>query len=95
MAITAIPSHAVRTVLLDIKRRDIRDLIWISVAKGIENNTLLRVSEVIAAVSDVPAGNIAVLFGPSHAEEVSRGIPTAIVAASTSQATAKLVQNFL
>ena len=93
VVITAIPSHAVRAVLQSLNRKDLDRLIWINVAKGIENETLLRVSEVIAQVARVPQQNIAVLFGPSHAEEVSRGIPTAIVAASTSRPTATLVQD--
>lgn len=92
-AVTAIPSHVVRAVLNDLPWNEMGRLIWINVAKGIENDTLLRVSEVIAEVGGVPQENIAVLFGPSHAEEVSRGIPTAIVAASTSQSTATMVQN--
>ena len=66
---------------------------WVNVAKGIENDTLLRMSEVIEQVGKVSSENIAVLFGPSHAEEVSRKIPTAIVSASKSQKTATLVQD--
>ena len=93
VVVTAIPSHVVRPVLNEIPRKELGNLIWINVAKGIENDTLLRVSEVIAQVGRVPQKNIAVLFGPSHAEEVSRGIPTAIVSASTSQSTATMVQN--
>jgi glycerol-3-phosphate dehydrogenase (NAD(P)+) len=91
--IVAIPSHAVRSVVQSIDLSKKEELIWVNVAKGIENDTLLRISQVIEQVGSVPAENIAVLFGPSHAEEVSRGIPTAIVAASISQETAKLVQN--
>jgi glycerol-3-phosphate dehydrogenase (NAD(P)+) len=61
--------------------------------KGLENHSLLRVSEVIHQVGGIPENNIAVLFGPSHAEEVSRGIPTAIVSASKDKNTATLVQD--
>jgi len=93
VVVTAIPSHVVRSVLNEVYRKGLGNLIWINVAKGIENETLLRVSEVIAEVCGIPQENIAVLFGPSHAEEVSRGIPTAIVSASTSQTTATMVQN--
>jgi glycerol-3-phosphate dehydrogenase (NAD(P)+) len=91
--VVAVPSHAVRPVIesLDLKNR--RELLWVSVAKGIENHTLLRVSEVIHQVGGIPDKNIAVLFGPSHAEEVSRGIPTAIVSASKDKKTATLVQD--
>ncbi len=91
--IVAIPSHAVRPVVQSIDLSAKKDLIWVNVAKGIENQTLLRVSQVIEEVGQVSSENIGVLFGPSHAEEVSREIPTAIVSASKSQETATLVQN--
>lgn len=91
--IVAIPSHAVRSVVQSIDLSAKKDLIWVNVAKGIENQTLLRVSQVIEEVGQVSSENIGVLFGPSHAEEVSREIPTAIVSASKSQETATLVQN--
>jgi len=91
--IVAIPSHAVRSVVQSIDLSKKEDLVWVNVAKGIENETLLRISQVIEQVGHVRADNIAVLFGPSHAEEVSREIPTAIVAASKSPETAKLVQH--
>jgi len=91
--IVAIPSHAVRSVVQSIDLSDKEDLVWVNVAKGIENETLLRISEVIEQVGQVSAQNIAVLFGPSHAEEVSREIPTAIVSASKNQETATLVQH--
>ncbi len=91
--VVAIPSHAVRSVIESLDLNNRRNLIWVSVAKGIENHSLLRVSEVIHQVGGIPENNIAVLFGPSHAEEVSRGIPTAIVSASKDKYTATLVQD--
>ncbi len=91
--IVAIPSHAVRSVVQSIDLSAKKDLIWVNVAKGIENQTLLRVSQVIEEVGQISSENIGVLFGSSHAEEVSREIPTAIVSASKSRETATLVQN--
>jgi len=91
--IVAIPSHAVRSVVQSVDLSGKSDLIWVNVAKGIENQTLLRVSQVIEEAGQVSPENVGVLFGPSHAEEVSRGIPTAIVSASVNQKTAALVQN--
>jgi glycerol-3-phosphate dehydrogenase (NAD(P)+) len=91
--IVAIPSHAVRTVIQGLELSKKTDLIWVNVAKGIENQTLLRVSQVIEEVGHVSPEHIGVLFGPSHAEEVSREIPTAIVSASKSKKTAMLVQH--
>lgn len=88
--IVAVPSHAVRSVLNGIPTVD-GDTVFISVAKGIENDTLLRVSQILAERFD--ENKIATLSGPSHAEEVSRQIPTLVVCASRSLETATWVQN--
>jgi glycerol-3-phosphate dehydrogenase (NAD(P)+) len=92
VAIVAIPSHAVRPMINSLELSKKSNLIWVNVAKGIENETLLRMSQVIELVGQVSSDKIAVLFGPSHAEEVSREIPTAIVSASKNEETAKQVQ---
>ncbi|MBL0058124.1 MAG: NAD(P)-dependent glycerol-3-phosphate dehydrogenase [Elusimicrobia bacterium] len=52
-----------------------------SVSKGIENDTLKRMTEVIVEAEPALAGRVTVLAGPSHAEEVARSLPTAVVAA--------------
>lgn len=94
MLVVAVPSHVVRSVAeqLPVFKEDIAPII-VNVAKGIENSSLLRMSEVLAeTLKGVPAGNISTLSGPSHAEEVSRQIPTAIVAAAQSMKTAEFVQ---
>ena len=93
VVVVAVPSHAVRSVMESFDLENRQDLIWVNVAKGIENNSLLRVSEVISEVGGIPEDKLAVLFGPTHAEEVSRKIPTAIVAASADRGTATLVQD--
>lgn len=90
--VMAVPSHAVRNVLLNLKGFDFSRKTFINVAKGIENDTLLRMSQVIAEVAGVEATKISTLSGPSHAEEVSRGVATAVVAASTSLETARKVR---
>ena len=54
----------------------------VSIAKGVEIGTMLRPSQIAAEL--LGRRRIAVLSGPSHAEEVARGIPTAVVAASRS-----------
>lgn len=92
VVIVAIPSHAVRSVIQSLDLSKKAELVWVNVAKGIENETLLRISQVIKEVGHISDKNIAVLFGPSHAEEVSREIPTAIVSASKNDETAQLVQ---
>jgi glycerol-3-phosphate dehydrogenase (NAD(P)+) len=64
----------------------------LSLAKGLENETFLRPTEVLAQVLGV--GRLAVLSGPSHAEEVSRGLPTSVVAASADYELARAVQRW-
>ena len=62
-----------------------------STAKGIEENTLMTLSEII--MEEIPQCEVAVLCGPSHAEEVGKEIPTSLVAGAKKRATAELVQN--
>lgn len=93
MVVLAIPSQFIRSVLDKIKKVDFTDTILVSVAKGIETDTLLTVSLVIKDVIEkISDENIGVLSGPSHAEEVAKQIPTAIVAASKSFETAEQIQ---
>lgn len=65
----------------------------VALSKGIENQTLLTMSQVLDDVFDaVPPEQIGALYGPSHAEEVAEGRPTAIVAAAPLEAEARLLQ---
>ncbi|MFQ5605065.1 MAG: NAD(P)H-dependent glycerol-3-phosphate dehydrogenase [bacterium] len=86
--VISVPSHAVRSVMSEFSEVN-KETIIISVAKGIENDTLLRVSQILMERFD--ENQIAVLAGPSHAEEVSRGVPTVVVCASSNIETAKMV----
>ncbi|MBQ8230617.1 MAG: NAD(P)-binding domain-containing protein, partial [Lachnospiraceae bacterium] len=63
----------------------------VNVAKGIEETTLMTLSEIIE--EEVPQADVAVMSGPSHAEEVGRGIPTTIVVGAKSKKTAEYIQN--
>ncbi|HET56390.1 MAG TPA: NAD(P)-dependent glycerol-3-phosphate dehydrogenase, partial [Ignavibacteria bacterium] len=93
MIILAVPSQFVRSVLQKLKKVDFTDTILVSVAKGIETETLLTVSLIIKDVlKNIRDENIGVLSGPSHAEEVAKKIPTAVVAASKSIETAEQIQ---
>lgn len=65
----------------------------INVAKGIEEHTVMTLSEIIE--QEIPQADVAVLSGPSHAEEVGRGIPTTIVVGAKSKKTAEYIQNLL
>jgi glycerol-3-phosphate dehydrogenase (NAD(P)+) len=64
----------------------------VSLTKGIETGTFLRPSEILREV--LGAQHVVVLSGPSHAEEVSRGMPTSVVAASTDEELACRVQRY-
>lgn len=79
IAVFAVPSHAMRAIVSSFlfSPRTIR----VSVAKGIENDSLQRMSEVIVGASGpVP---VVALSGPSHAEEVGRDLPASVVVAGT------------
>ncbi len=65
--------------------------IIVDVAKGIEERTLMTLSQIIE--EEIPQAEVAVLSGPSHAEEVGRGIPTTIVVAAKKKETAEYLQN--
>ncbi|MDF2541998.1 MAG: hypothetical protein K0S47_1716 [Herbinix sp.] len=65
--------------------------IIVNVSKGIEDETLMTLSDVIR--DEIPQADVAVLSGPSHAEEVSRGIPTTIVVGAQTKTTAKFIQD--
>lgn len=89
--VAAVPSHGTRAILREAAPRLPTGAILVSATKGLEAETLLRVSEVI----DEETGGrhpVAVLSGPSFAQEVSRQLPTAVCAASRSEAAVALVQ---
>lgn len=93
MIVIAVPSQFIRSVLQHFPKYDYNDTTFVSVSKGIEKDTLLRVDQIIKSeLTDLDDSSVSVLSGPSHAEEVSRKVPTAVVAASKSMSTAKLVQ---
>ncbi|MGN0493385.1 MAG: NAD(P)H-dependent glycerol-3-phosphate dehydrogenase [Acutalibacteraceae bacterium] len=92
ITIIATPSIAVRQTAKKLSAE--KDFgIVVNVAKGFEKGSLMRLSQVIA--EELPSAKIAVLSGPSHAEEVARGIPTSVVAASDSAITAQIVQSIM
>jgi glycerol-3-phosphate dehydrogenase (NAD(P)+) len=88
--VAAIPTQYLRTSLQDIRRSLNQNRPIISVIKGLENETFMRPSEIIAEV----LGNRAIvaLSGPSHAEEISRRLPATVVAASGDLSLARQVQ---
>jgi len=89
VTVFVVPSVAVREVATAVRASGARSL-WVSAAKGLEPTTLERMSEVLGEA--LGERHPVVLTGPSHAEEVSRGVPTSIVAASAEESHAKAVQ---
>ena len=88
--VAAVPTQFLRRVLRRLARCYRRGTPIVSVAKGVENRTLLRPSQIVGDVlGRVP---VAVLSGPSHAEEVARGLPASVVAASRRAELARRVQ---
>ncbi len=89
--VLAVPSPFVRSTAANMKSYVADHQIIVNVAKGIEESTLMTLSQVIE--DEVGQADVAVLSGPSHAEEVGRGIPTTIVVGAHSRKTAEYVQN--
>lgn len=91
-----LPSQKVRSVCRQMTELGLNGKYYVDLAKGVEIETLKRMSEVI--IESIPnAGdkNVATLSGPSHAEEVARGIPTSVVAASKGFDLAKEIQHLM
>ena len=90
VVLSVIPSHAVRSVVVRLAGSIPARMIVVSATKGIEPETLQLMSEVLEGT--LPSPRVAVLSGPSFAEEVCQDQPTAVVAASADLATAAEVQ---
>ncbi|GAB2708339.1 NAD(P)H-dependent glycerol-3-phosphate dehydrogenase [Nocardia thraciensis] len=91
--VLAVPSQSLRANLEVWKDAIGADATLLSLAKGIETGTLLRMSEVIAAVTGAGTGRIAVLSGPNLAREIAAQQPAASVVACTDAARAEAVQH--
>jgi len=90
IVVVASPSFAIRSVCRSIAPYLDEGTVMVSVTKGIEPGTLLRMSQI---VEEETGREVVALTGPSHAEEVSRDVPTAVVAACPDRAMAELVQD--
>ncbi len=91
--VLAVPSQNVRNVCLQLKPILKGMPNFINLAKGVEVGSLLRVSEIVGeTIPDFDRNRFVVLSGPSHAEEVTKDMPTSIVAASINPELAKSVQ---
>lgn len=91
VTVLAVASPYIRSTAHKMAPFVCKDQKIVNVAKGIEEKTLKTLSEVIE--EEIPQGNVAVLSGPSHAEEVGRGLPTTCVISAHSQKTAEYLQS--
>lgn len=91
LLVLSVPSVFTRQTARKMKDYVAENQIIVNVAKGIEETTLMTLSEQIE--EEIPQADVAVLSGPSHAEEVSRGIPTTCVVGAKSKKTAEFIQN--
>jgi glycerol-3-phosphate dehydrogenase (NAD(P)+) len=97
IVVTAVPSQHVRGVFEQMRPALSSDAqahrVFVSATKGLESDTLLRMSEVMAQALPSPyASRIAVLSGPTFAQEIAKGSPAAVVIASADEAIAREVQ---
>ncbi len=91
IVIFAVPAQHFRSAITAAIDMIGKDVIIVNVAKGIEQGTLSRLSEIAAQIA--PSNRYVVLSGPSHAEEVCKAMPTALVATSTDSEAAELIQD--
>lgn len=89
--VLAVPSIFTRSTARSMKPYIKQGQIVVNVAKGIEEDTLMTLSEQIE--EELPEADVAVLSGPSHAEEVGRGLPTTCVVGAKSKETAIYLQD--
>jgi len=93
LIVLAVPSQFLRKIIKKINFNSVRDTVLVSVSKGIEKDTLMTMSQMLLDVHPpLSEAQIGVISGPSHAEEVSRRIPTAVVSASVDLETSKTIQ---
>lgn len=88
--VTAVPSTVTRTTAGNMRPYVKEGQIIVDVSKGIEESTLMTLSQQIE--EELPQADVAVLSGPSHAEEVSRGLPTSVVIGAKTKKTAQYLQ---
>ena len=90
MVIMAVPSFAIRTTARNLRAHLRPDTLVVNAGKGLEDGTLYRFSEVLE--QELPLARVAVLSGPSHAEEVARQVPTLVTVSAKDLSAARQVQ---
>ena len=91
LLVTAVPSVYVRSTAKRMNPFCRYGQVVVNVAKGIEESSLMTLSEILE--EELPMADVAVLSGPSHAEEVSKSLPTTCVAGATTKKTAEYIQS--
>lgn len=91
LIVLAVPSHGIRETASKMAAFVKKDQIIVNVAKGIEESTLFTMSQVIS--QEIPQGVVTVLSGPSHAEEVGKGLPTTCVIGAEDRGVAEKLQD--
>lgn len=92
MVVLAVPSPYIRSTAHSMAPFVEKDQLIVVVSKGIEESTLMILSDVTQ--EEIPQADVAVLSGPSHAEEVGRKLPTTVVAGATTKETAERIQDY-
>ena len=92
MVVLAVPSPFTRSTAHNLAEFITEGQLIVIVSKGIEESTLMIQSEIVE--QEIPQADVAVMSGPSHAEEVGRGLPTTVVAGAHTKKTAEQVQTF-
>lgn len=93
VVLIATPTQHIRATLSAATTGPEAGTLFVNSSKGIERNSLLRVSEIVTSLFDIDSSRVVTLSGPSHAEEVSRSDPAALVAGSASIENAEMVQD--
>lgn len=93
LVLVVVPSHVMRTTAMQMAGCIAPDTIVVSASKGIENDTLMTMTQVLAETLGLPGDRLAVLSGPSFAREVANHVPTLVTVASRSIHTATIVQH--
>lgn len=92
MIVLAVPSPFIRSTAHNMSSDIKKGQLIVTVSKGIEENTLMTQTDIVE--DEIPQAEVAVLSGPSHAEEVGRGLPTTVVAGAKTKHIAELVQGY-
>lgn len=93
VVLLGIPSPYVRDVVKKAAPLVTPEMIVVNTSKGLENGTHKLISDVIS--EEIPDSPVVILSGPSHAEEVARGVPTTVVAASDNEEAAAYIQDIM